>query len=207
MNALAAEWTSTSRSADREQWPRIKVAIPADLMPKDSDVPIRVETQNTLREQVIRRAALRRHNHRNIAGRPRRRPPHRMPSTRTRWVSVKERLPEAEQFVLVFVKAPTATYVSAAYWDEECFWEHNWPWTVTDISHWMPLPAAPDGNDLQPTEPGLPARCAVEPPLPESFAPVSPVTQEAGLFRSVGRWRWLLIPAVWGLATLCFFLH
>jgi Protein of unknown function (DUF551) len=59
------------------------------------------------------------------------------------WVVVKQRLPRQEGFVLVYLDVPCQTGVIMAFWDGRVFWEHNWPWTVNDVTHWMPLPSAP----------------------------------------------------------------
>jgi hypothetical protein len=61
-----------------------------------------------------------------------------------RWIPVTERLPEEEAFVLIFVGLSLESAVVSAFWDTKSFWEHNWRWSPTEVTHWMPLPAAPD---------------------------------------------------------------
>jgi hypothetical protein len=67
---------------------------------------------------------------------------HRRPA-KTGWIPTTEQLPVDEGFVLVCVNTSYEPSVTLAFWDTKVFWEHNWPWTPNDISHWMHLPSAP----------------------------------------------------------------
>lgn len=68
-------------------------------------------------------------------------------SEQTNWISVKDRLPETNQEVLVYRGSHIGdlmnvyTYVGNDKWEDEYGY-----WSVTDdegITHWMPLPAPP----------------------------------------------------------------
>jgi len=60
------------------------------------------------------------------------------------WISVEERLPEDEQWLLVWghgQKIPTMMFRESGAWIDDQFEFH------TTITHWMPLPAPPKGED------------------------------------------------------------
>lgn len=62
-----------------------------------------------------------------------------------RWISVEERLPEELQVVLV-----SGTGDNPLRKGYECGWLINGDWTcwfTKDITHWMPLPAPPEGGE------------------------------------------------------------
>ena len=58
------------------------------------------------------------------------------------WISVEERLPEDEQWLLVWghgQKIPTMMFRESGAWIDDQFEFH------TTITHWMPLPTPPKG--------------------------------------------------------------
>ena len=67
-----------------------------------------------------------------------------------RWIPVAERLPDKEEFVLVVVNGRwhNIKFVNAAQiamYDEDGWWIEAYPeWKNPKVSHWMPLPSAPE---------------------------------------------------------------
>lgn len=67
-----------------------------------------------------------------------------------RWIPVTERLPDKEEFVLVVVNGRwhNIKFVNAAeiaMYDEDGWWIEAYPeWKNPKVSHWMPLPSAPE---------------------------------------------------------------
>ena len=57
------------------------------------------------------------------------------------WISVEERLPEAEVDVLV-TDDNGYVYVSRYHVGSISFWS-----AMKEVTHWMPLPAPPEEND------------------------------------------------------------
>lgn len=75
------------------------------------------------------------------------------------WVKCSERMPEPETPVLILLNGeirigeirwdmPTGeeSYQPFKYWDDPN--DDGQPWEVFDVTHWMPLPAPPDGVEL-----------------------------------------------------------
>ncbi len=60
-----------------------------------------------------------------------------------KWISVKDALPQNEYDVLVFTK--WGITIAKKWSGSE--WVDNHLYSVCDISHWMPLPAPPNGKD------------------------------------------------------------
>ena len=57
------------------------------------------------------------------------------------WISVKDRLPEGFQKVLVFWYANGEPMVDTAFWSNGHSTEY---WEGVEITHWMPLPEPPE---------------------------------------------------------------
>lgn len=70
------------------------------------------------------------------------------------WIPVSERMPEPEIPVLIMLNgvfrigeirceypSRDETYKPFFYWDDP--YDDGQPWEVFDVTHWMPLPAAP----------------------------------------------------------------
>ena len=117
------------------------------------------------------------------------------------WLSITQELPQEEGFVLIYVDVPCQNGVVMAFWDGRSFWEHNWPWTRNDVTHWMPLPAAPAGLRKKPTHA---ESMAIYPHAPKLQEPVAvgmraePKTKNAGLWMR----RACILLVVWTLALL-----
>ncbi len=68
----------------------------------------------------------------------------------TKWISVKERLPEEDEYVLVFLGDREMQYVldmSINQIDGQKRWSFPDKWvyiTDSDVTHWMPLPPPPN---------------------------------------------------------------
>jgi hypothetical protein len=74
------------------------------------------------------------------------------------WISVEERLPEcepgAETEALLF-RLSTGTVIAGYFgrggiWRDKYFrhyWDDKEGWDAADVTHWMPLPAPPNGGD------------------------------------------------------------
>lgn len=66
------------------------------------------------------------------------------------WITVKDRLPETNRTVLVYMpelfnNIRTAFY--ARYWSEnDEDWHEGWSTNMT-VTHWMPLPEPPEEED------------------------------------------------------------
>ena len=60
------------------------------------------------------------------------------------WISVKDRLPEGFQKVLVFWRQNGEPMVDTAFWSDGHSTEH---WEGVEITHWMPLPEPPPKED------------------------------------------------------------
>lgn len=58
-----------------------------------------------------------------------------------RWIKCSDRLPENDEYVLVFNKGPCAIYINA-YSTCNCRWLLE---RCRDVTHWMPLPEFPQG--------------------------------------------------------------
>ena len=69
-----------------------------------------------------------------------------------RWIPATERLPDKEEFVLVVVNGRwhNIKFVNAAQiamYDEDGWWIEAYPeWKNPKVSHWMPLPSAPEAE-------------------------------------------------------------
>lgn len=66
---------------------------------------------------------------------------------KSQWISVKDRLPDKEDEYLAFGYSASnaARWIVVMYDPRDTFWyelSSDWDWT-DDITHWMPLPAAP----------------------------------------------------------------
>lgn len=69
-----------------------------------------------------------------------------------RWIPVEERLPEQEACVVVCVSGKPRENITlcdavelATYYDNEGWILECWPdWATADVTHWMPLPPAPE---------------------------------------------------------------
>ena len=79
-------------------------------------------------------------------------------SLRQKWISVEERLPEAEKKVLVYavgyafgfeVDTVMAITCQSMHRDGSMYWHSPWQYFLSDykITHWMPLPDAPEVDD------------------------------------------------------------
>lgn len=79
-------------------------------------------------------------------------------SLRQKWISVKERMPEAEQKVLVYAvgyafgfegDTVMAITCQSMHRDGSMYWHSPWQYFQSDykITHWMPLPDAPEVED------------------------------------------------------------
>lgn len=75
--------------------------------------------------------------------------------TELQWISVTDRLPNEDEDVLVFGKvlndAPNVLGVRRLYngkIESTCTWEaeDGYVFTESDVTHWMPLPQAPNEN-------------------------------------------------------------
>lgn len=116
------------------------------------------------------------------------------------WISVAEELPQSEGFVLVYVDVPCQSGVVMAFWDGRAFWEHNWPWTLNDVTHWMPSPVAPCGTHRTPAHEAVATAAHGVPAQKGSFMS-SPEEPEPKNTRSwVSRVGILLL--IWTLAFL-----
>lgn len=60
---------------------------------------------------------------------------------RVRWIPVTERLPHNEDDVLVYVSKSRA--IDTGYYSECGYWT-VYACMSNDVTHWMPLPSAPD---------------------------------------------------------------
>ena len=59
------------------------------------------------------------------------------------WISVKDRLPEMEQDVLVADNGFIAVWTFYGdYWEDS----HGWWQEFDEVTHWMPLPEPPKGE-------------------------------------------------------------
>lgn len=73
-----------------------------------------------------------------------------VPATQAGWISVKDRLPHPENDVLV-----RCQYGSSEYWDIAALFHGEWASHVTQdscryrVTHWMPLPAAPESSEKE----------------------------------------------------------
>lgn len=74
------------------------------------------------------------------------------------WISVKERMPEAEQKVLVYAvgyafgfegDTVMAITCQSMHRDGSMYWHSPWQYFQSDykITHWMPLPPCPEQED------------------------------------------------------------
>lgn len=79
-------------------------------------------------------------------------------SLRQKWISVKERMPEAEQKVLVYAvgyafgfegDTVMAITCQSMHRDGSMYWHSPWQYFQSDykITHWMPLPPCPEQED------------------------------------------------------------
>ena len=79
-------------------------------------------------------------------------------SLRQKWISVEERLPEAEKKVLVYAvgyafgfegDTVMAITCQSMHRDGSMYWHSPWQYFLSDykITHWMPLPDAPEVDD------------------------------------------------------------
>lgn len=75
-----------------------------------------------------------------------------------KWISVKERMPEAEQEVLVYAvgyafgfEGDTVMAITcpSMHRNGSMYWRSPWQYFQSDykITHWMPLPDAPEVDD------------------------------------------------------------
>lgn len=76
----------------------------------------------------------------------------------SRWISVKDKLPEDTQEVLVYGLMETKNHwdiIMATFYKEVIvnnertesqFWEYLWCYDFLDVSHWMPLPKPPEND-------------------------------------------------------------
>ena len=75
-----------------------------------------------------------------------------------KWISVKERMPESEQKVLVYAvgyafgfegDTVMAITCQSMHRDGSMYWHSPWQYFQSDykITHWMPLPDAPEVDD------------------------------------------------------------
>ncbi|WPE80224.1 DUF551 domain-containing protein [Acinetobacter baumannii] len=75
------------------------------------------------------------------------------------WISVEDQMPKEHEAVLILLKSGCISqanlYEDGDYSEHDdthyigWYWEdHNRDWTVelTDVTHWMPLPAPPTGE-------------------------------------------------------------
>lgn len=66
------------------------------------------------------------------------------------WISVKDRLPELNVDVLVFVNFTvhdvTINHCTVALFNGTC-WDADGSYSRDSVTHWMPLPEAPKAND------------------------------------------------------------
>jgi hypothetical protein len=65
------------------------------------------------------------------------------------WISVKDRLPEEDEDVIVFTDEQGERGIHVASVDEDGVWcpSHGDGWMFPTVTHWMPLPAPPtDGK-------------------------------------------------------------
>lgn len=66
---------------------------------------------------------------------------------KTQWISVKDRLPDIYQRVLILIRGRIfISSIEEEYGDEYRdgairFWDGDWDWP--EVTHWMPLPAPP----------------------------------------------------------------
>lgn len=66
------------------------------------------------------------------------------------WISVKDRLPRYNRYVLTFTPTmamPIVVDQYCGYWgDDDDEWYEGW-WSKRKITHWMPLPEPPKGEN------------------------------------------------------------
>lgn len=68
----------------------------------------------------------------------------------SRWIPVTERLPEICENVIVYVVYHSSRYVNVirsvvpAYYTEDGFWMYGRGIRLQNVTHWMPLPDAPE---------------------------------------------------------------
>lgn len=63
-----------------------------------------------------------------------------------KWISVKDRLPEDDQYCLVVCSELTRNYkavIARYYLDEDGFYREDGDGSVKEPTHWMPLPDPP----------------------------------------------------------------
>lgn len=65
---------------------------------------------------------------------------------RHKWISVKDKLPENNQQVLVYGKGhyATCTFMGEDYWQKYLFMNYDMRYNTLGVTHWMPLPAPPE---------------------------------------------------------------
>lgn len=69
----------------------------------------------------------------------------------SKWISVKERLPKFDEFVLIY--APKTEDISIAlinqphYRGSFWFYPDNYGWSENDVTHWMHLPPIPEETE------------------------------------------------------------
>jgi hypothetical protein len=72
------------------------------------------------------------------------------PSLESRWISVKDRMPEPGRDVLIFVLDDYDGHKN--YQIVDCYDEQASPEEWDEVTHWMELPAAPPATETQPEE-------------------------------------------------------
>ena len=80
----------------------------------------------------------------------------RLEAAQPKWIGVKERLPEQYQHVIVYVRHTEKWRKHSKpeeEWhvvEEDCWlgdgWECNADTYIHEVTHWMPLPSAPEGE-------------------------------------------------------------
>jgi hypothetical protein len=62
------------------------------------------------------------------------------------WISVSERLPEKDKYVIVFTEEHGESGIHCAAADEDGVWypAHGDGWMFPTVTHWMPLPEPPE---------------------------------------------------------------
>lgn len=64
-------------------------------------------------------------------------------SKNSNWISVKDRLPENGQYVIVWDHGYASDFVTMARFESNKFWNDAFD-RKSNVSHWMPLPETPN---------------------------------------------------------------